>query len=50
MLHSILQGKKNCNFVFSFICMIYKWGGGFIEGNFLGGKFLEGYFHWKELS
>ena len=29
-LYSFLQGKNFCNFVFSFICMIYKWGGDFI--------------------
>ena len=33
------------NFVFSFICMIYKWGGDFIEGNFpKGGIFTKGNF------
>ena len=31
------SSQKNCIFVFSFICMIYKWGGDFIRGNFLGG-------------
>ena len=50
---------------FSFICMIYMWGGdltiGFLMGNFLsgglfigsnfvGGKFLEGNFNREELS
>ena len=45
VLDSFLQGKKFCNFVFSFICVIYKWGGDFVGvifpgGNFLGDKFL----------
>ena len=55
VLYSFLQGKNFCNFVFSFICMIYKWGGDFmgeifIGGNFLEGKFLGGNFHRGELS
>ena len=41
VLHSFVQGKKFCNFVFSFICMIYKWGGDFIGGNFLRGGFSQ---------
>ena len=56
VLDSFLRGKKFCNFVFTFICMIYKWGGDFIWGNFprgvifpggnlLGDKFLGGNFH-----
>ena len=46
MFHSFPQGKYFFNFVFSFICMIYKWGTDFIGGNFLrrgifiGGNFL----------
>ena len=35
-------GKKLCNFVFSFICMIYKWGGDFIGGNFPRRQFSQG--------
>ena len=48
VLHSFLQGKKFCNSVFSFICMIYKWGGDFIGrvfhkgGIFTGGQFSRG--------
>ena len=38
ILHSFLQGKRFCNFLFSFICMIYKWGGDFIGGNFPRGR------------
>ena len=41
-LHSFLQGENFCNFVFSFICMIYKWGGDFIGGNFSRGQFSWG--------
>ena len=57
------SSQKNCIFVFSFICMIYKWGGDFIRGNFpRGGDFhreqfsrgrggiLGGNFHRGELS
>ena len=42
VLHSFLQDKKFYNFVFSFICMIYKWGGEFIGGNFPRGQFSRG--------
>ena len=41
-LDSFLQGKKFFNFVFTFICMIYKWGGDFIGGNFPRGQFSRG--------
>ena len=66
LLHGFLQGKKFCNFVFSFIGMIYNWRGDFFRGifigsNFLGGKFLGwkfwqggafigGYFHRRQFS
>ena len=42
VLHSFLLDKKFCNFVFSFICMIFKWGGDSIGGNFPRGKFSLG--------
>ena len=41
-LRSFLQGKNFCNFVFSFICMIYKWGGDFMGGNFHRRQFSRG--------
>ena len=56
VLHSFLQDKKYCIFVFTFICMICKWGGisleaifsganfwrvAFIGGNFMGGNFPD---------
>ena len=37
VLRSFLQGKKFFNFVFSFICMIYMWGGELIGSNFPSG-------------
>ena len=42
VLHGFLQGKNVCNFVFSFICMIYKWRGDFMGGNFHRGRFSRG--------
>ena len=42
VLDSFLRGKKFCNFVFTFICMIYKWGGDFIWGNFPRGQSSRG--------
>ena len=62
ILIRIFFEKKMCNFVFSFICMIYKWRGDFIGsnfprgrrifsgGNFLGGNIMGGNFHRGELS
>ena len=41
-LDSFLQGKKFFNFVFTFICMIYKWGDDFIGGNFPKGAIFLG--------
>ena len=37
-----LKAKKFCNFAFSFICMIYKWGGEFMGGNFYKGHISRG--------
>ena len=34
---AFFKAKKFCNFVFTFICMIYKWGGDFIGSNFARG-------------
>ena len=42
LLHSFFQGKKFCNFVFSFICMTYMWGGYFIMRIFHRGQFSRG--------
>ena len=49
-LHSFLQGKKICNFVFSLICMIYKWRGDFIGGNFPKGVIFSGEKFWGVIS
>ena len=45
VLHSFPQGKNFYNFVFSFICMIYKW-----AGDFIGGNFPRGQFSWRKNS
>ena len=50
VLHSFLQGNKFCNFVFYFICMIYKWGENFIGGNFPRGANFSGVNFQGELS
>ena len=42
VFHSFLQGKKISNFVFSFIRMIYKWGGDFNGGSFPRGQIYGG--------
>ena len=39
---AFFKANTFCNFVFSFICMIYKWGGDFIGGNFPMGGFSQG--------
>ena len=38
VLQYFLQGKKFCDFVFSFVFMISKWGEDFIGGNFPRGR------------
>ena len=50
VLHSFLQGKTFCNFVFSFICIIYKGRGDFMGGIFSGENFHRSQFSRGQIS
>ena len=44
---AFFKARNFGNFIFSFICMIFKWGGDFMGGNFLRGNFHRGQFSIK---